>query len=558
MIGSGWQDLFPDYILDRGEDYAISGRVRDLMVGEDRITASVHGSSVYRVSIDLKNGMPIKMSCNCPYADGENQCKHMAAVLYEADADALSEETEGWQKTNITDLLEKADRQQLIAFINEFAMNDPAVANLLRVRFSESLSAEDIRELKREVDDIFRSHEIKGYINYHEAFAFQVDIDHFLTEKTDALLAHGGYAEAFEITKYVFVKLANTDIDDEGEIESISAICYDIWKRIVSSCGEPVYTKIRNWFEKNAYEGTLIDFMEEILQEFLETEMASEEELRNQMKRLDETIDGLGKSSNCPTDYSSVGLSVPMVIKRIELMKKLGATEWETEEYRYNHRHFSAIREQYMEEAEKAGDITKLIALLKEGKELDAGDRYKVYRYSSRLAELYHQIKDRLNERNERYEMFVNGMGRDIKLYKTIKALCAEAEWPVYRDGMIAATENKALRCQIYAEEGNVDLLYKLIFEKPEIPLIDCYGYLLAEDHSEEILQIYERHVRIIAKDARNHHAYGQMIDCLCRMQSYSGGMNVVKRLITEWIEAYPTRKKMIEELKKLLRDGLQ
>ena len=61
MIDPGWQDFFPDYILERGEDYAISGHVRDLMVGEDRITANVLGSSVYRVSIDLKNGMPIKM-----------------------------------------------------------------------------------------------------------------------------------------------------------------------------------------------------------------------------------------------------------------------------------------------------------------------------------------------------------------------------------------------------------------------------------------------------------------------------------------------------------------
>jgi len=33
-------------------------------------------------------------------------------------------------------------------------------------------SAEDIRELKNEADDIFLSHEIKGYINYHEAFEF--------------------------------------------------------------------------------------------------------------------------------------------------------------------------------------------------------------------------------------------------------------------------------------------------------------------------------------------------------------------------------------------------
>jgi len=280
--------------------------------------------------------------------------------------------------------------------------------------------------------------------------------------------------------------------------------------------------------------------------------MASEEDLRSQIKRLDETIEGLGKSTNCPTEYSSIGPSVPIVIKRIELMEKLGAKEREIEEYRYNHRCFSVIREQYMEEAEKAGDIAKLVALLKESKELDAADRHKVYRYSRRLVELYHQMNDRLNERNERYELFVNGVGRDIQLYKTVKALCLEAEWIVYRDGMIAATKDKALKCQIYAEEGMTDLLYKLVFEKPEIPLLDLYGPLIAKDHSPEILQIYEQHVRSIAEYARNRYAYDQMTDCLCRMQSYRGGRNVVENLVTEWIEAYPTRKKMIEELEKI------
>ena len=551
MIDTSWQDYFPDHILDRGKDYAISGHVGDLKVDENRISAIVHGSSPYKVSIDLNNGSPTKMSCNCPYADGGNRCKHMAAVLYKAGE--YFGKPEDMRKTNVTGLLENADRQELITFIDELAMNDSTIANLLRARFARSLSTEDLRELKREADDIFRAHEVKGFINYHEAFEFQVEIERFLTDKTDALLIHEAYEDAFEITKYVFVKLANTDIDDDGEIQAISATCYGIWKRIVLSCSEPEYARIKHWFEENAYEGALIDYMEEILQEFLETEMASEEDLRDQMRQLDEKIDGLGESIHCPMDYSHIGSSVPMVVKRIELMKRLGASDKEAEAYRYSHRHFSAIREQYMKEAENAGDITRLIVLLKESKALDAADRYKVYRYSGRLVELYHQMNDRQNERNERYEMFLMGAGRNIKQYKEIKQLCMETEWPEYRDGMIAATEDKTLRCEIFAEEGMTDLLYKLVFEKPEITLLDRYGHLLAKDHSEEILQIYEQYVRNIAEHARNRYAYDQLTDCLCRMQSYSGGMNVTGRLIAEWIETYPTRKLMVAELKKLL-----
>ena len=46
------------------------------------------------------------------------------------------------------------------------------------------------------------------------------------------------------------------------------------------------------------------------------------------------------------------------------------------------------------------------------------------------------------------------------------------------------------------------------------------------------------------------------MIDCLSRMRNYSGGKELAEKLAAEWIEAYPTRKLMVSELKKLLYDG--
>lgn len=553
MIDSRWKQIFPSHILARGEGYAAGGNVGDLRVGEDRITAAVYGSSVYRVSIELENGWPTEMRCTCPYADGGSYCKHMAAVLCKASSMKLPDKSEAGTETDISDLLENADRDELIAFLKELLMNDPSIANSFRARFCERLSEGDMWELKREADEIFRSHEDRGFINYHEAFAFQVEIERFLEEKTEALLEHEDYAAAFEISTYVFVKLAETDIDDDGEIQSIAAVCHDIWKRIISSCGEAEYTRIKNWFENHAYEGKLIDYMEEYLQEFLETEMASEEDLRDQMKLLDEKIEEAGQRSDCPMEYSNFGPSVPAVLKRIELMEKLGATKQETEEYRRNHRHFSAIREQYMEEAENAGEPDKLIALLKESRELDAADSRKVQRYSVKLAELYHKMGDRLNERNERYEMYRRSAWKDIEQFKTVKSLCTEAEWPVYRDGMIAATTDKALKCEIYAEEGMTDRLYELIFESPQISLLDRYGSLIEKDHSAEILQFYEKHVRNIAENARSRPAYGQMIDCLSRMKNYSGGKDLAEKLAAEWIEAYPTRKLMVSELKKLL-----
>ena len=551
MLDSEWQDVFQKRILERGEDYADNGCVDILQNTHERISAIVHGSSDYKVEIILNNGIPEEMHCSCPYAEDGSHCKHMAAVLYEAES--FSKGSESSHESNVTTLLENASPDQLISFLKELAMNDPAVANMIRVIFSEKLSSGDMTKLKREADDIFRDHEIKGFINYHEAFQFQADIDAFLTGRTDALLDHGAYTDAFEITTYVFVKLAHTDIDDDGEIQGISSTCYDIWKRIISSCTEAEYKRFKAWFKEHAYGGKLIDYMEEILQEFVETELASDDDLREQLQNLDAQIDAAGQSINCPMVFSSVGPSVNAVRKRMELMHKFGATEEQIEAYRYSHRHFRAVRKEYMEEAEKAGDHEKLIALLMEGKKLDADDSHIVSRYSAQLADIYHQEGEQEKERNERYEEFIRCRGSNMKTFRVIKTLCPEKEWPKYRDGMIAAVKDKGLKCEIFAEEKLTRSLYELVFEDVKIPVLDRYGPLLAEEHSAEILNIYEKHVRSIAEQVRNRSGYGRLTDYLSRMQIYPGGKDLTSRLASEWIDAYPTRKLMVKELEAFL-----
>ncbi len=161
MLDSEWQDVFQKRILERGEDYADNGSVDILQNTHERISAIVHGSSDYKVEIILNNGIPEEMHCSCPYAEDGSHCKHMAAVLYEAES--FSKGSESSHESNVTTLLENASPDQLISFLKELAMNDPAVANMIRVTFSERLSSGDMTKLKQEADEIFRDHEIKGF-----------------------------------------------------------------------------------------------------------------------------------------------------------------------------------------------------------------------------------------------------------------------------------------------------------------------------------------------------------------------------------------------------------
>lgn len=68
----------------RGEDYNQSGRVTNLVVGEDQLhyEAQVRGSERYQVTVDVDGSGEIVAGRSCP-GDGRHYdyCKHVAAVL---------------------------------------------------------------------------------------------------------------------------------------------------------------------------------------------------------------------------------------------------------------------------------------------------------------------------------------------------------------------------------------------------------------------------------------------------------------------------------------------
>ncbi len=70
-------------IQRRGADYFRQGRVRVVRGSASRVTASVRGSSVYRIEL-VRAGREIHASCTCPYFDIDI-CKHIWATLLAAD-----------------------------------------------------------------------------------------------------------------------------------------------------------------------------------------------------------------------------------------------------------------------------------------------------------------------------------------------------------------------------------------------------------------------------------------------------------------------------------------
>jgi uncharacterized Zn finger protein len=65
--------------FERGEDYFDEERVRSLVEFEGMLAATVEGTEDYRVKLMVGNS-GLSFSCECPYADEGNFCKHCVAV----------------------------------------------------------------------------------------------------------------------------------------------------------------------------------------------------------------------------------------------------------------------------------------------------------------------------------------------------------------------------------------------------------------------------------------------------------------------------------------------
>ena len=78
-----WQHLFSTAILQQGREYYKKNKVRSLIQDGDLYYASVEGTEEYEVQIRIQGNTVEWMTCECPYAQDGNRCKHMAATLYE-------------------------------------------------------------------------------------------------------------------------------------------------------------------------------------------------------------------------------------------------------------------------------------------------------------------------------------------------------------------------------------------------------------------------------------------------------------------------------------------
>ena len=555
---SNWKDLFQEHILARGEAYYFEGAVLELHKTEHGYHAVVEGTEDYEVDIEMEGERVCEMYCSCPYAENGNNCKHMAAVLFEIEEqneeDILAEGTcPDDQEKEVEEIIERISEEELRSFVKGIAAQDSEIRNILMTRYAVKIDEKQMERLKQGVDQLVWEYgDRSGYIDYRNALDFCWALENYLEDKVDTLIERKCYGQAFALTNYVFQTIGNIDIDDsDGGTSQVANVCYDKWKKILENCSEEEKNEMFSWFMSHLSCDYVVDYMEDYMEDFLTHEFQNREMLEKMLKDLDERIEMQTSSTDCGSTWSARYGYENNIIKRLELMERLGFSAEEIREYRRQHWRFSVVRELEIQENPNNGNLDEAIRILQESKILDKEYPGLIARYSEQLISIYETQPDKEVYKKELlYYVFECPQNNLVHIYK-LKKVCTDKEWDGYREKILKSPKNYNILYPFMEKEGMYEPMLECLKKETFIYNLDRYEKVLKEKFPEQVRDIYISYLRHEAERASNRNRYRELMKYLKKIRRYPRGKEKASEIAKNWRAVYYRRTAMMDEMQK-------
>lgn len=551
-----WEELFRLHILQRGLNYYKKGAVISLNKTESGYHAEVEGTEDYEVDIEIKDGEIGDMYCSCPYADDGNYCKHMAAVLYAIDEDEASESGEleavDLRKDRLDSLrkmVEGIPEHELRELVVSLAEEDSSLRDRLLMQYG-TIGPKLLLRVKNQVDEIgWRYSSGSGYIDYRDAYDYCMRLKAVLYDNIPVLTQRGCLKEAFELTNYVFMEIADKELDDsDGSTTEVASLCYEYWKQILSASDETEEKEMIDWFKRRNRD--VRDYMRGYIQEFLLNEFHDEELLWENLKYLDESIKKLESSTEkdrWSRDYEYTNC----VFSRLSIMAKLGYSENDIREYRDRYRRLPDIRKMEIQEYKEKREYDAAISVLKESKTIDSASPGLVFDYSADLIELYHVTGQKAAYKAELAWMVCSCSQHDLTYVLKLKDVCTAAEWVGYRDKILNSDKAWSIQYKLLEHEELYGQLLEAVRNQPGVYVLNQYETVLKKHFPNEVMNIYADYVQSRAERTSDRTVYKELAQYLKKIAEYPDGRSLADRIAGEWKKKYRRRSAMMDELKR-------
>lgn len=574
-----WQKLFASHILERGYDYYCDGAVENIEIGCDDLRADVVGTEDYEVEISLNDGKVTDMYCSCPYAAGGNNCKHMAAVLYEWTADIMDEDepedTDNEDMDNDADaesmdlfepavtvcdykkksaavekLVTSAERDIVQAFLVSVLAEDKKLLLRFRNMVNKCATKEDVEDYFEQIDEIAdrylgRDH----FINYYQAYDFMLELEEIIDKDVRRMIDNGSHISAFHVMNHIFVLLGNVDMDDSGgETSMLAEQIYQLWLELLTKVNAQDKRKMFIWFTTHM-DGSVIDYLEEYIEQIIMEEFKEPEYEQDKLSFMEEMIEKAEKKdSGWSRDYA-VGKWTVTYLKTLE---EKNAPEDQLEEICKKYWNNSGVRRYYIDRYFEKKEYDRVLQVLDESIELDKAYRGQVLEYIQKKKEIYRLQGNKSAYIEQLWKLVLEQSAGDLDIYKELKAQYSEKEWLIKREELFKKLPPNAHIDRLYKEEKLYDRLLAYVLKSSGLYAVQSYENVLKKEYPKQILSKYQGEVNKMASCTGNRKHYADLVALLRRMKRIKGGSEIVETIVEEWKIKYRNRPAMMDELSKL------
>lgn len=481
------------------------------------------------------------MSCDCPYAQDEHNCKHMAAVLYDWERNATHPVIDN------SKLVKEASEEDVRSFLIQALDDDPSLVETFKQytqnEFSLTTMIDDLEGVVDSYSDGYH------YIDYEFSRDFCDNYEDAVYKWLDLLKEKKQYSLAFQFSLKAYDIFDKLDIDDnEGETYDVSFYIIDAWSNIIM-CMEKseridAFNLLKQFLNNIRYSYDRID----ILQVFF-NHLKGEDLLKLQIDFVKEQLDYIENHNDIfDKEYVLDGFAKMY----LDLLKKSHASKKEINAIYKKYWECGSIRMDCVYTCIKNEEFDKALDCIDKCIDLDYENQALMKRNIELKKDIYMEQGNIKAYKEELKNLILFFNDTNIEDYIELKSCYLDKEWIEERDSIIEQLTPGRFLCEILETEQLYEQLLDVLVRSDDKYLLHQYTDLLKDDYSEQLLQVYRKTVEKQAESKGSRKHYYQIVEELRIMKSITGGDKVVDEIIKRWKVQYKNRSAMLDELNRV------
>ncbi len=555
-----FENYIDETILKRGLDYFNAGAISDVVeLSHNHFEGLVVGSDNYTVNIELSNGLISRHTCDCPYDMGPI-CKHVVAVIFYLQQDELDLKKKPAKKktpvkkrsksiaTQVNDILDELTHEELRAFVKERCNNDSNFRNLfLAAHFH--LSVDTSREhFQTQISRIIKSATDRdGWVDrngmryIHSALEPLLTISENFSENQNL---EGLFNFSTALLEEMIKALNHVD-DSNGDIggyiytamEMFSGLCE---VELPESLRSTILTYCHSRYDQKIFSGW----------DEHQGMMRIASRIAINVNEADKIIESLNQKCEEYLKNSNQELI-------LNLIRKFKSKK-EVEDFIQANLSNYEIRKNVIEEEFKAGNYERVVQLANEGVKLNEKTfTGLVSLWKSWLLHVALVRKDTDEIIKYAKDLFIEQYRQELDYYQILVEHTPVEKRGAFIEELILEIDSskshrkKDLREKIFIREQMWDRLMESFRKNPHLDHIQYYEKYLAQDYSQEIIEIYDTSIRTYLQNNVGRTHYKKSCKYMRRMVKLGGNDTVVE--LKKFLKTtYFNRPALLQELDKM------